>query len=330
MSNLPKFVTIVALGVVAAASAGYYALTGQKGSDGEIVIATGGLPHYQELGAAYQKALEPYGVKVILRPSAEGFATLKGLVADAPEFDAGFVKGGLVGSMQGRLARSKAQDWQSKQLGKLRSVGRLFYEPIWVFVRADLIGDSLRDLKGKRILTGTRESGARRIASQLLRANGIEVSKDNPLVVEEELSIDGSQITSGKADAAFLIQPADTERIQSLLHNPGLRLMNFALEADAYANRFPALVKVMLNRGAVEFDPVTPAADITLLATSVALVARADIEPSLMSLLTFAVLNNPRSAFDKAGDPVLFYPAGHVSAYQRSRVQDRRGNATAL
>ena len=87
-----------------------------------------------------------------------------------------------------------------------------------------------------------------------MRANGIEVSKDNPLVVEEELSIDGSQITSGKADAAFLIQPADTERIQSLLHNPGLRLMNFALEADAYANRFPAVVKVMLNRGAVEFS----------------------------------------------------------------------------
>ena len=138
MSNLPKVVTIVALGVVAAASAGYYALTGQKGSDGQIVIATGGLPHYQELGAAYQKALEPYGVKVVLRPAAEGFSTLKGLVADTPQFDAGFVKGGLVGSMQGRLARSKAQDWQSKQLGKLRSVGRLFYEPIWVFVRADL------------------------------------------------------------------------------------------------------------------------------------------------------------------------------------------------
>ena len=122
-----------------------------------------------------------------------------------------------------------------------------------------------------------------------MRANGIEVSKDNPLIIEEDLSIDGSQITSGKADAAFLIQPADTDRIQSLLHNPGLRLMNFALEADAYANRFPALVKVMLNRGAVEFEPVTPAGDITLLATSVALVARADIEPSLMSLLTFAV-----------------------------------------
>jgi len=113
MSNLPKVVTIVALGVVAAMSAGYYALTGQKGSDGKIVIATGGLPHYQELGAAYQKALEPFGVQVVMRPSAEGFNTLKELVAENPQIDAGFVKGGLVGSMQGRLARSKAS-WSQR------------------------------------------------------------------------------------------------------------------------------------------------------------------------------------------------------------------------
>src|SRR5665647_3594702 len=131
MSNLPKAVTIIALGCVGAMSAGYYALTNQKGSEGKIVIATGGLSHYQELGTAYQKALEPYGVTVVLRPATEGFSTLKGLVAEPPTFDAGFIKGGLVGSMQGRLARSKAQDWQGKELGKLRSVGRLFYEPIW-------------------------------------------------------------------------------------------------------------------------------------------------------------------------------------------------------
>ena len=310
MSNLPKVVTIVTLGVVGAMSAGYYALTGQKGSDGKIVIATGGLPHYQELGAAYQKALEPFGVQVVMRPSAEGFNTLKDLVAENPQIDAGFVKGGLVGSMQGRLARSKAQEWQSKELGKLRSVGRLFYEPIWVFVRSDSDSQSLRELKGKRVLTGTKESGTRRIAVQLLRANGVEVSKDNPLIIDDEIGSDGEQLLSGKADAAFLIQPADAEKVQKLLHTPGIRLMNFALEADAYANRFPALTKVMLNRGAIEFEPLSPPEDITLLATSVALVVRADLEPSLMTLLTHAVMNNPRSAFDKAGDPVLFYRPG--------------------
>ncbi|HWK38525.1 MAG TPA: TAXI family TRAP transporter solute-binding subunit [Hyphomicrobium sp.] len=310
MSNLPKVVTIIALGVVGAFSAGYYALTGTKGPDGRIVLATGGLAHYQELGAAYQKTLAPYGATIELQPGVEGFRTLRGLVSDPPEFDAAFVKGGLVGSMQGRLARSKAQEWQSKELGKLRSLGRLFYEPIWVFVRSDFSGISLRDLKGKPVLTGRRESGTRRIASQLLRANGVDASRDSPLLLAEDLAPDASQLLSGKADAAFLILPADSETIQKLLHVPGIRLMNFELEADAYANRFPALSKVRLDRGAVEFEPLMPPDDITLLATSTALVVRTDLEPALINLLSYAVLNNPRSAFDKTGDPVLFHRPG--------------------
>ena len=66
----------------------------------------------------------------------------------------------------------------------------------------------------------------------------------------------------------------------------------------------------MLHEGAVEFNPLIPSADITLLATTVALVVRADMDPALVSLLTQAIINNPRSGFDKAGDPILFYKAG--------------------
>ncbi|CAN1721215.1 C4-dicarboxylate ABC transporter substrate-binding protein [Hyphomicrobium sp. 1Nfss2.1] len=314
--NLPKAITFIAVAAIALLSAGYYWATGQRGAEGKIVLATGDVANYRELAAAYEKALEPYGVDVQLRPAVEGFQTLKGLVADPPQFDAAFIKGGLVGSMQGRLARSKAQEWQQKELGKLRSLGRLFYEPIWVFVRSDFSGQSLRDLKGKAVLTGTRESGGRRIAAQLLRANAIEFSKDNPLMIAEDIAPDGNQLLSGKAEAAFLVQPADTPLIQSLLHVQGIRLLNFALEADAYANRFPALTKVTLNRGAVEFEPLSPPEDVTLLATSTALVVRADLDPSLISLLSYAVLQNPRSGFDKAGDPVLFHRPGtfpHIS-----------------
>jgi hypothetical protein len=46
------------------------------------------------------------------------------------------------------------------------------------------------------------------------------------------------------------------------------------------------------------------------------LVVRASLEPSLVTLLSHAVLNNPRSAFDKVGDPVLFHRPGtfpHIS-----------------
>jgi hypothetical protein len=86
--------------------------------------------------------------------------------------------------------------------------------------------------------------------------------------------------------------------------------MDFSAEADAYDSRFPAIAKVVLRKGSVEFDPVIPSEDITLLATSVALVVRKDMHPTLVSLLTHAVLSNPKEGFDDAGDPVLFHRAG--------------------
>ena len=82
------------------------------------------------------------------------------------------MKGDLVGSLQGRLASEK-QKGRHAEYSKLRSVGRLFHEPVWVFTRGDLPIKTLRDLKGKRIIIGTRDSGSRGIARQLLNANGV-------------------------------------------------------------------------------------------------------------------------------------------------------------
>ena len=128
---------------------------------GKIVIATGGsVGTYNALATTWRAELARNGIDAELRPSAEGFATLRALLDPKSGIDAGFVKGGLVGSLQGRLASAKAKDWHERELDNLRSLGRLFHEPIWVFTRGDLPIESLRDLKDKRILVGTRESGA--------------------------------------------------------------------------------------------------------------------------------------------------------------------------
>jgi uncharacterized protein len=286
-----------------------YAVTLQAGShtDGRIVLATGNT-HYQQLAETYRPELERYGVRLEFR-DIEGFATLKALVDDKSEINAGFVKGGLVGSMQGRLASEKAKG-RHVEYAKLQSLGRLFYEPIWVFTRADTPLQSLRDLNGKRIMLGTRDSGSRRIATQLLRANGINLARDDPKLISEELSADAHELLQGTADAAMLILPADDDKIQSLLHVPAIRLMDFSAEGEAYDNRFPALTKLVMRTGSVEFQPLIPTADITLLATSVALVVKPELDASLASLLTQAIMNNPKPGFDKNGDPVLFYKPG--------------------
>ena len=286
-----------------------YAVTLQAGShsDGRIIMATGN-PHYQQLAESYRAELERNGVRLEFRDK-EGFATLRALVDDDSDINAGFVKGGLVGSMQGRLATDRAKG-RHLEYAKLQSLGRLFYEPIWVFTRNDTPIQSLRELDGKRVMVGTKDSGARRIASQLLRANGISIVRDDPKLIDKELSADAAELLEGKADAAILILPANSDKIQALLHVPNIRLMDFSAEGDAYDNRFPALTKLVLRTGSVEFNPLIPSADITLLATSVALVIRPSLDASLASLLTQAIMNNPKPGFDKNGDPVLFYKAG--------------------
>jgi NMT1 family protein len=287
--------------------------------EGKIVIAAGNAQYY-ELANRYKDELRQYGVQVevrrttrikdkegksVLRP-LEGRVTLRALADDDSGITAGFVKGGLVGSLQGRLANEK-QKGRHAEYSKLRSVGRLFHEPIWVFTRGDLPITTLRDLKGKRILLGTRDSGARGIARLLLRANGVT---NNATYIEEDLDADAAPLLNGAADAAIIVVAADSDKIQQLLRVPNIRLMDFGSEAEAYVNRFPSLSKVVLREGAVEFDPLLPTADITLLSTSVALVVRPDMQPALVSLLTHAVVHNPKPGYDKNGDPVLFYRAG--------------------
>ncbi len=312
-SSYVKWVGItLAVGIVGLASYGVVREARLIGP-GRIVVATGS-PQYYELAQTYRSDLERYGVQyevIDSETSPEGRATLKALLDEIPSVNAGFIKGGLVGSMQGRLATDKAKG-RYAEYSQLQSVGRLFYEPIWVFTRGDLPIATLRDLKGKKILTGTFESGTRRIALQLLRANGAVTGKvkDNPDLIREDLPADAAPLLDGRADAAFLIEPADSDVIQKLLRVKNIRLMDFTAEAEAYDNRFPALSKVVLYKGGVDFEEVIPSDNITLLTTSVALVVRKDLHPTLVSLLTQAILNHPKSGFDKAGDPVLFHRPG--------------------
>jgi hypothetical protein len=315
-----SIVTVVAAGLAIAALAVVHNAQ-QLEQEGKIVVAAGNA-QYVELAEKFKQDLRKYGVKLEVREKSlfkdkegrttlrplEGRLALRALVDSDSGISAGFVKGDLVASLQGSLATEKQKD-RHTEYSKLHSVGRLFHEPIWVFTRGDLPIRTLRDLKGKRILIGTRDSGARGIARQLLKANGV-VDKATATFLDDDLPADAGPLISGTADAAILVLAADTDKVRKLLEVSNIRLMDFTQEADAYTTRFPALSKLVLRQGAVNLDTLIPTDDITLLSTSVALVVRPDMRPALVSLLTHAVVHNPKSGFDKNGDPVLFYRAG--------------------
>ena len=284
---------------------------------GKIVLSAAN-PQYAELAARYQADLRRYGVDLEIRKDTEGFATLRALTDNNSGITAGFVKGGLIGSLQGRLATEKAKG-RHADYAQLRSLGRLFYEPIWVFTRGDMPISSLRDLERKKIMVGTREGGSRRIATQLLRAN--DITGENTTFINEELGADAAALKNGQADAAILVLAADSDKVQSLLQVEDIRLMNFERELEAYVNRFPALTKVILRTGSIDFNPLVPSADITLLTTSVGIAVRPSMEPALVSLLTYVIMKNPKSGFDKNGDPVLFYKPGEFPSPNDPELQ---------
>lgn len=275
---------------------------------GRIVVATGGAGGlYQELADRYRIELARYGIDLVTRSDIDGFYTLKALVVDK-DVDAGFVKGGFVGGQQGRLATAQDNEWYKKDVEGVRSIGRMLIEPLWVFTRKSETPASLRELLGKRIFIGTRPTGTRRLVGQLLAANG--VTPENSRFREEELDEDGSALLKGEIDAAFLLLPPEAAKIQKLLRNPDIRLMSFESEVDAYIERFPYLSKVVLHRAAVDFAPTMPETDVTMLTTQAALVVRTDLHPTLVELLTYAAWRNPKSGFDKTGEPILFYRTG--------------------
>jgi len=322
----------VLLAIVAGLAAAIIIL--RPGPEGRIVLASGGSDGaFNDLAKVYQADLARYGVNLELRPDIQGGDTLKGMM---PEFksdfknysdlnnknsdiQAGFMKGGVATSMQGRYATDRQQVWHQRLEDHLRSVGRLFYEPLWVFVRTDESAKGLRDLKGKKVWTGVKGSGTAGVSRHLLMANGVDA--ENSKLIDTATDDMGALLLSHDIDALMIFLPPESPRIQALLHNHMLRLMDFAIEADAYLIRFPSLAKVVLRQGSVELSPDIPVSDVTLLASSVALVVRSDLDPSLETLLAHAVMAHPKSTFDKSGEPILFSKAGEFPSINDPEYQ---------
>lgn len=316
------FLSVLALGLLALP---IVSILRQPLPTGRIVLATGGSEGlFEALAQNYKAELAKYGVELVTRPDIAGFFTLKSLVVDGDSgVNAGVVKGGFVGGQVGRYATEEDRKWHEKDVNGLRSIARLFLEPLWIFTRASDGPLNFSDLVGKKIWLGERALGSRWVAYRLLVAN--EIDEKTATLVDKEIDEDGAALTTGEADAAILLLPPDSPRVRKLLRNPALQLMSFGAEADAYVNRFPFLSKVVLNEGAVEFRPRLPKTNVTLLATPAALVVRTDMHPALAQVLAYAVFHMPKPGFEKNGEPILLYRAGEFPQAADSEFETHPG-----
>lgn len=215
----------------------------------------------------YQEILARHGIKLELKTSSGALENLARLKDDKSKVMVGFVQGGTATRDDG---------------AGLMSLGSMYYEPLWVFYRGNVQLDRVAQLKGMKVAVGAEGSGTRKLALQILAANGMVEDARDFLALGGDAAADA--LGQGRVDAAFIIAGAESTVVRRLLGAPGLKLMSFA-QADAYVKLFPFLSKVTLPRGAVDLVKDLPAQNVTLVAPTANLVVRNDIHPALVSLL---------------------------------------------
>ena len=131
----------------------------------------------------------------------------------------------------------------------VRSIGAVFYEPLWVFHRANVAIEELQDIAGKRVAIGPEGSGVRVLASLLLARPASRRDKFD--AVRSPAQAAAAALKAGEIDVALVVSGATTPWIADLIADPNIRLMSMQ-EAHALARRHPYLDEVTLYRGVID------------------------------------------------------------------------------
>ncbi|MGF1592996.1 MAG: TAXI family TRAP transporter solute-binding subunit [Kiloniellaceae bacterium] len=260
-----------------------------------VVIATGHEDGaYFAYGQAYAERFRREGFELVLRQTAGSVENLRLLADEADEVPVAFMQGGI-GTPEEHPA--------------LTSLGSLYFEPIWVFVRGSEAPARLTGLTGKRIAVGAAGSGTRAVALPLLGDNGITEQ------TAELIEMDGGQamdaLAEGTLDAAFFVGSATSQTIATLLSMPEVTPMSFE-RADAYVRRHAYLSKVVLPMGTLDLAANLPARDLVLLAPTATIVVTPEMHPALIDLMLLAMSDTHRQGGYL--EPSGFFPNGdHVT-----------------
>ncbi|HEX7125737.1 MAG TPA: TAXI family TRAP transporter solute-binding subunit [Thermodesulfobacteriota bacterium] len=105
----------------------------------------------------------------------------------------------------------------------IQSLAVLYGNMTHVVVKADSGIKSIKDLKGKRVSTGSPNSGTEIIADRILKANGLDWLKD---ISRERLGVGESAdaLKDGKIDAFFWSGGLPTAGVLELAATPGQRI----------------------------------------------------------------------------------------------------------
>lgn len=229
-----------------------------------VVIASGGeTGAYHAFAKAYAQRLRDEGIELKIVNTAGSIENIA-LLRDS-KVDVAFVQGGVEVPQQDET---------------LRSLGSLYFEPLWLFVREGVELKRLNAMTRLKIAVGKPGSGTRALVSRLLADNGVAEQNWSELGGDEA----AQALLEGELDAAFFVSSTRSKTIQQLLANERVRAVDFE-RADAYAKRYRFLTSVELPEGAMDLQKNIPAQPIRLVAPAANLVMHPDLHPAVIDLL---------------------------------------------
>ena len=163
---------------------------------------------------------------------------------------------------------------------ELRSLGSLFYEPLWIFHKMNPAPTGLQELVGRRVNRGMEGSGTQELVDELFALNGI---RDQAFA---ELSNSGASraLMNGELDAVIMVGGEESPDVQRLLNATDVGLMDLP-RAEAYFLQRRYLSPLKLPAGSINLATHRPPENRSLVGVTAMLVAREDLHPALVDLL---------------------------------------------
>jgi TRAP-type uncharacterized transport system substrate-binding protein len=248
------------------------------------VVGVGSQGAYADFAKRYAAELKRYGIELQIKPSAGSCENLRLLKSPKDQVDFAFVLGGSCDTVR--------EVNEEKGELPLVSLGSLFYEPVWIFYRADkakaLKGgmlSNLSQLRGWKLSVGVRGNGSAGLMTKLLKANLVDREEVQRSFLDDQSAV--VALLGGELDAALLVSAPESAYVQMLIQTPGIKLVEFS-SAEAYARHYPFISPVSLPRGVADLSREVPPRDVELIAATTSLLAREGTHPALIQLMVQA------------------------------------------
>lgn len=231
-----------------------YIATGQDGTS------------YKSISEKFQESFKEKGIQLELISTAGQGEGLINLKSDQSNVSASFLTAGVV---------------TSDDYPNLASLGSIQYAPIWIFYKGDVIEteDPFKYFASKKIAIGPKDNITNKLFKDLYALTRSDFPGPGHFL---ELSYveAANQLIDGKVDAVFMVDGFQSDLIQKIIKIPGVQIMNFPL-ADAYLKKLPYLSKLIIPKGSITLDPVYPAHDLNILASTTTLLVEKEMHPAV-------------------------------------------------